>query len=357
MPQYFRGKSITKINSRAFDANTSTTTVTIPASIVPESHAFNSGAVLKTVIFANGTTSIPQHLFHSCQNVTHVYIPDTVETIGAGALSDFSTVFTTYDGYAYNYAVNEGYSACGISGDSITHYSESTYANTYDIVLPSYFFGTEINTIYHQAFDGADDIVSIEIPNTVETIGRRAFRNCDLLRTVIIPPSVTSISNSMNSTIVEGSSNAVIFCRFGTYAYAYSQSTDATFVYMSIDDNTHTASVVGFKEGTGWSKELYIPETFMGYDVTSVGISAFNNSGSNGYNITKVYLPETVTSIGMRAFFSCDDLTYIYIPSAETTIGEVCFSPLVTNGLVVHCVLSSPAFVYAVTHNHSYQPI
>ncbi len=57
------------------------------------------------------------------------------------------------------------------------------------------------------------------------------------------------------------------------------------------------------------------------YSVTSIGESAFFDCDG----LTSVEIPSSVTSIGNSAFYDCDGLTSIEIPSSVTSIGEWAF--------------------------------
>ena len=58
------------------------------------------------------------------------------------------------------------------------------------------------------------------------------------------------------------------------------------------------------------------------YSVTSIGESAFFDCDG----LTSVEIPSSVTSIGNSAFYDCDGLTSIEIPSSVTSIGNYAFS-------------------------------
>ena len=69
-----------------------------------------------------------------------------------------------------------------------------------------------------------------------------------------------------------------------------------------------------------------IPEsvTYNGntYSVTSIGDRAF----SSCEGLTSITIPNSVTSIGYQAFMGCKGLTSITIPNSVTSIGEGAFS-------------------------------
>ena len=74
-----------------------------------------------------------------------------------------------------------------------------------------------------------------------------------------------------------------------------------------------------------YSGDVVIPEsvTYNGtnYNVTSIGVRAFSNCS----NLTSVTIPESVTSIGNYTFCGCSGLTTITIPEGATSIGEYAF--------------------------------
>ena len=64
------------------------------------------------------------------------------------------------------------------------------------------------------------------------------------------------------------------------------------------------------------SGELYIPSTYEGKPVTSIGGSAFSGCS----RLTSVRIPDSVTSIGDRAFRYCSNLTNVTIGNSVTSI-------------------------------------
>ena len=60
--------------------------------------------------------------------------------------------------------------------------------------------------------------------------------------------------------------------------------------------------------------------------VTSIGSYAFDSAGYCDNNITKVIIPNSVTSIGEFAFYGCSNLETINIPDNVTSIGKSAFS-------------------------------
>ena len=77
-------------------------------------------------------------------------------------------------------------------------------------------------------------------------------------------------------------------------------------------------TVVGVKNGQ--INEIWIPAQYEGIAVKAIGDNAFQDCQT-----TKIILPDTITTIGNRAFYGCANLTTLDIPSSVTEIGEEAF--------------------------------
>ena len=54
-----------------------------------------------------------------------------------------------------------------------------------------------VTSIGERAFEGCDGLISIVIPNSVTSIGNKAFYSCEGLTSINIPNSVTAIGNGV----------------------------------------------------------------------------------------------------------------------------------------------------------------
>ena len=88
-------------------------------------------------------------------------------------------------------------------------------------------------------------------------------------------------------------------------------------LYSVSEDGTY-AEVI---EYIGNSTRVVIAEEYEGLPVTHIANNAFNYE-----NITSVVIPDSITSIGDYAFYSCSNLTGITIPDSVTTIGACAFA-------------------------------
>ena len=140
-----------------------------------------------------------------------------------------------------------------------------------------------VTSIGDSAFDGCSSLNSIEIPNSVTSIGRRAFQVCINLNSIEISNSVTSIGWK----VFEGCSSL-----------------------NSIEIPNSVTSIGGFAfDGCRSLNSIEIPNS-----VTSIGIFAFADCRS----LNSIEIPNSVTSIGERAFEGCNSLTDVYYTGNKT---------------------------------------
>ncbi len=61
--------------------------------------------------------------------------------------------------------------------------------------LTSIIIPNSVTTIGNDAFEGCSGLTAVNIPNSVTSIGNRAFSNCSSLTSIMIPNSVTTIGD------------------------------------------------------------------------------------------------------------------------------------------------------------------
>lgn len=98
-------------------------------------------------------------------------------------------------------------------------------------------------------------------------------------------------------------------------------------LWYRLDDNTWEAAIINNPDGNSriiYEGDIVIPTdigfSHANYDVTSIGVRAFEYS-----NITSVSIPKSVVSIGTSAFLGCP-FTSIDIPNTVTAIGAYTFA-------------------------------
>ncbi len=177
--------------------------------------------------------------------------------------------------------------------NGLTQYGETLT----DISIPSKIDGVNIVGIGASAFYNCDSLKSITIPNSVTSIGDKSFDNCNKLVSISMPNNVTSIG-------------------WDVFGECYS-------LQFNIKD--------GLKYlGNNENKYLYLAGV---EDVNVNSISIDNNCkfiGSYAFydytSLKSIEIPNGVVSIGGRAFYGCTSLESVIIPNSVTSIGNGAFS-------------------------------
>ena len=158
-----------------------------------------------------------------------------------------------------------------------------------------------VTAIGDNAFNGCRNMASVTIPNTVTSIGRRAFYFVEKseggLTQITIPNSVTSIGEE-----------AFYGCR---YLETVTLSENITSIPNGCFGDCWNLKNINSEDG------VEIPGK-----VTSIGNNAFRNCQ---YQLAKVTIPDGVTYIGDYAFYSCHQLTSISVPSSVEFVGSTAF--------------------------------
>ena len=217
---------------------------------------------------------------------------------------------------------------CGYTGNAPRHYelSKMDYDYSYEILndgtLRLYQYeGTDTNIVVPDTIDGrkvtvlgnstfqyctqASDIESVTLPDSLTTIEKNAFYNCEKLKSVTIPQNVSSIGLA---AFVEGLSESSLT----------EIKVDPENPYFSEKDG-----VVFSKDGTklivfpsGRSGDYQIPD-----GTVSVGDYAFYYC----VNVSSITVPGSVRSLGEGAFGNCSSLTKTVLNEGLEEIGEYAF--------------------------------
>ena len=317
--------SVTSIGDGAFSNCKSLTSVAIPDSVTSiGDSAFSYCTSLTSVTIPDSVTSIGYNAFGSCESLTSVTIPDSVTSIGDFAFSYCESLtsvtipdsVTLIDNYAFYYCT----SLTSVTiPDGVTSIGDNAF---YDCTsLTSVTIPNSVTSIGDDAFRGCSSLTSVTIPDSVTSIGERAFSECTSLTSVTIPDSVTSIGEqafyycrSLTSVTIPDSVTSI-----GDGAFA--SCTSLTGIWVAEGSSHYASDAFGVLFNKDKTTLVQCPGAFSGSyaipdSVTSIGKRAFSECTS----LTSVTIPDSVTSIGKQAFDYCTSLTSVTIPDSVTSI-------------------------------------
>ena len=213
-------------------------------------------------------------------------------------------------------------------------------------------FNGEVAAFGERAFEDEESLISLTIPESVNSIQYRAFANCKSLTNITIPDSVTSIGEcafeyceSLTNVTLSKSITKIAYCAFMGCAMEG----------ITIPDSVTSIESGAFQNCTSL-KSITIPNsvTEIAGDVfpgcTSLESITFPN-GVNFVNgllfshcssLKSFIIPDGFTSIDYDAFYNCTSLENITIPNSVTSILMNAFSGCTSlKGITLHSGIES----------------
>ena len=202
--------AVTSIGNSAFSHCDSLESITVGSGNTLYDSRDNCNALIETTtntllcgcknsIIPNSVTSIGNHAFSGCRNLTLVEIPNSVTSIGNSAFNGCSSL-TTLE--IPNSVISIGdWAFNGCSGITSVKIPNSVTSMGRDVFygcsgLTSVEIPYSVTSIGIEAFYGCSGLTSVVIPSSVTSIGSEAFYGCSGLTAVEIPYSVSSIGSS-----------------------------------------------------------------------------------------------------------------------------------------------------------------
>lgn len=291
--------------------------------------AFSSCENLTSVTIANTVASISDHAFLGCLSLESVYIGKGVTGLGESIFSG------CYSLNAIN--VEEGNSCYSsengvLFNDDMTtliKYPEGKKETTYSIP-------NGVTCIGQSAFYGCSSLMSVSIPQSVDTIALWAFEYTGLSKNeenwkgdvLYVDGCLITARTSLNGNhdVIEGTRLIADYAFYGcrdlnsvTIPASVMNSGKLVFAdcagLKSVNINSRT---IGYNMFLNCFNLMSVT---LGNEVTSIGEGAFYDCS----NLMSLTMGNGVTSIESSAFSGCSSLTSVDIPNSVTNICENVF--------------------------------
>ena len=218
--------------------------------------------------------------------------------------------------------------------NSITSIGYKAFYNStlQEIVIPE-----SVTDIEEYAFGSCSKLTSVTIGDGVTSIGNNAFSYCSSLTSITIPNSVTSIGSyafrncSITSITIPESVTYI-----GSGAFLYSTLISIIWNAKNCNDFRDDPNHICDPNHTIFGKNDYVHTIIFGENVEYIPEHLCYDMNS----LKSITIPESVTSIGYGAFNWCTSLASVTLGNSVTNIGGYAFS---------NCALTSITIPESVT--------
>lgn len=314
--------------------------------------AFEGCSGLISVEIPSSVTDIGERVFSHCSSLTSIFIPSTVVSLGSGAFydcanltvyceaevmpSEWERVMSCNRPIVWNcseYGITEEGIKWGLTKDGVMTIAGYCGTST-EVTIPSKIEGRDATDVSSYAFSGCNNLISIDIPNSVLRIGENSFHGCDSLEIMKLP-----IAKIKNGEIEKDFVLRSIF---------------AASSFDKVSDSLKEIIITGGETiGSGaFYNCTSLIKVEISDSVTSIGDRAFYGCSS----LLNIKIPDSVTSIGISAFYGCNSLLSAYIPSSVTSVGNALFYNC--DKLAVYCeAASQPRGWYSTWNDRGHRPV
>ncbi len=305
-------------------------------------HAFDGCRHLGQIEFGNALTTIGDYAFSNCMSCPEdgctiasleVTLPNSVTSLGVGAFQGatrmpgitLSENITKIPDYAFAYCGNLTSITMSPAVDSI---SKSAFIGCYNLqgldeILDEegledgiYYEGTEV-------VSALPSIVKANIKEGVTKIRDGAFADCGALESINFPESLESIGSHAFKNCIALEEAQLFNVEMGDSVYAGCLGITTVVIRSDFDkdltDNWFAGCLNMEEIVVEDGNPLYTSESGLLLDITGT-VLLRAPSGMNAFDV-----PETVTRIGDYACSNCVILEYVSLPETVTHIGAHAF--------------------------------
>lgn len=288
----------------------------------------NQRQEVKRIVIKDGVTGIGNSVFAGYYDVQSVEIPGSVKVVGKYAFDECFALTEVKLAHGVEILDDYAFNACAMPTiqlpDTLHTIGKQVFSNNgalQQITIPE---GVESVGLW--AFAACPKLTSVSIPKSATTLDSGLFHLCPALRTIQIHPdnpsyvSVNNVLYNKDKTLLHtvGRSNSGSFAIPGTVKtieeYAFEDCTQITA--LTIPDSITSLLPYVFAGCSGLIEVVW--------PASIPAIEEYTFTGCSG--LKRIVLPNTLKSIGHCAFSGCASLTAVEIPESITSIGYNVFN-------------------------------
>lgn len=222
--------------------------------------------------------TIPAYLFAYCSTVKTVTIPENVKIINYGAFLDCSKLNTV------NYNAIKAEAVCQTKSYNGYPFSIAIFDNCTSLTKIN--FGSKVNSIGGGMFANCTKLKSVTIPDNVKYVSNCLFESCTGLEKIVLGTGIEELG-------------------YQPYYFTSSSSSSERALLGAL--NIQSAELKGVKsiDDNVLQNNQSISTLILG-SVETISAEAFKNCKS----LEKISIPETILSIGDKAFDGCKLIEY-----------------------------------------------
>ena len=301
--------SVTEIGSAAFYGCSKLVNIELPSELkVIDENLFWGCTSLTSVTIPKGVTQIAEEAFRECLALSFVIIPNSVTQIGDKAFEDCSSLKNVISEIQTPFAIPDNVFN-GIPSDA-------TFA------VPD---GTKAIYKATAGWNKYQNIVEVEKQRTIHvaTAGTLSDLISEGEKIYLEELTLTGNLNGTDIACIRRMAGAPVNDLYNKLVYNEMES-------GAIHGKLKVLDISGAKIVSGGDPYYKLWEINPdGWENTSWASTSNNTISGEMFkycNLTKVVLPDNITSIGYKAFYSCGKLSEINIPNSVTSIGCDAFS-------------------------------
>ncbi|MCD7828748.1 MAG: leucine-rich repeat protein [Clostridiales bacterium] len=259
---------------------------------------------------------------------------------------------TGYEGTAEDVVIPDT-----INGRTVSEIGASAFSG--NEIIETLEISSNIKRILSDAFSGCTALAEVSIPASVTSIGDSAFKDCTSLSSLTINSPSTVIGNYSFENCVSLTSVAVPSSKIGYAAFRNCSSLSN----ISLSESVQSVGRYAFS-GTSWYDNAEpglltlagVVYAYTGSDADVVipdGVTCIADYAFAYSDAETVVIPDGVYYIGNQAFFACENLTYLSVPSSVISIGTKAFGYSdsgMYEDFLIYCYDNSTAQTWAVSN-------